>query len=546
MEEFYCNVNITEIYQLQDDIEVYYYFDAEYSDDDYSQLWSVNLNGGLPSWHHPFLVYHTPEETALDVKTFFVLKSSNYEEFETIDLEKKGSTIPVCKEDILRFYIGITGDESFEEIYDKYGEVVSPRIILKPLDVNDNRIVDLPMVFERNLDGIDYYFIDFHMSYASYTWEGEPGVLEDKYDVWASQYNVWETDFGSGAWTITFNITDPRNANNEIIQADTKIWHMGSMQSFLSAMNSGPGVTAATINNPVISQIGLYAIVITAIVNLVSAGLAIFPKTQPIARSLILATLITNTVVQFVGLACFLTTEDTGALLGGGLYYMITLGQLVISILAARVVSSFAGSISALFDSPSKLASFAGNFMNTIGKIAIILNLAYIICAALCNPWLFIIAVPVFLNTVLAFSSRNPVWQRLATIGLVAFNLATLFSSLLGLLPAGEAGSKNPFTEENTIFQDPNLGIFEEFIKNGPMVLISILMSGLGLGVGLGFLGVIGEGNTKWVNNALILYATSTLVTSLVYLIAFLVRTQFFLLISGLITDINLFNPPNL
>ena len=122
MEEFYCNVNITEIYQLQDDIEVYYYFDAEYSDDDYSQLWSVNLNGGLPSWHHPFLVYHTPEETALDVKTFFVLKSSNYEEFETIDLEKKGSTIPVCKEDILRFYIGITGDESFEEIYEYINE----------------------------------------------------------------------------------------------------------------------------------------------------------------------------------------------------------------------------------------------------------------------------------------------------------------------------------------------------------------------------------------------------------------------------------------
>ena len=267
---------------------------------------------------------------------------------------------PIIDEQFLRFWVFIS-DPNGDHLYhmNEYGYVLTPKLILKNCD-SANPIESIDMVWAgQNYDpypDCDAYFIDM-LPAGAYTHNYENFTL---------------CDFGPGAWTFDFSITDHTfNVVNQRASnggKSKKIWLIGSAnQMWYTALN-GYDMSGAYIDN-IIPGAGVVVSIATTIAFISTAILSMTKTGQIIARYISMGILAFDIINSFIGLGILLFSGDTGALLGMGLGALISA--------AGAALAHFMGNLN------------IGNW-NAIWKFSKYIFLVNLILSMICNPTILI------------------------------------------------------------------------------------------------------------------------------------------------------------
>jgi len=281
---------------------------------------------------------------------------------------------PIVDEQFLRFWVFISdpdGNHSYHMF--NYGYVFTPKLILKNCD-SINPIDAIEMVWAgKNYDPYpecDAYFIDV-LPLGAYTYNYENFTL---------------CNFGPGAWTFNFSITD--HTGNIVNQKATnrgrpkKIWLIGSANQILTTALNGY-YTSGDYIDILIPGAGVYisigisiAFVATAILSM--AG----EKGRTIARYVSIGILAYDIINSFIGLGLLLFSGDPGTLLGMGLSALISA--------AGGALAHFLSGATNWITSKIGLRSLNIGRLKVMAKVSMFMFLTNIILSMLCNPTILI------------------------------------------------------------------------------------------------------------------------------------------------------------
>jgi len=330
--EYSVVLNFSEQFNFVDDTSLYYYFDAEFADGNHSLLLQSvldNHNNTFFGWFGPVEVWKMAEDGSAMIKRAYIDYSDGTEDFDSKSLSKENKLNPlvIYEESILRFWVGIKCDKTHMEIYNATGKWITP--VLKLSTLRNSTCIELDMMYvsEKSDDNLDWYFVDIYHNLYSYTWK-EPEIGEDGDDT----CDVWKTDFGPGAWNITFELKDVRTEAIDTMEMPRRIWHIGSFAEMQGVMWGGP----LHSQDGIITMVGIVKNIVFAVLYSVSAIMLRFPQTETAGRFILNGLIIVELLMQFVGIATFWLTGNTGALLGLVIYNAMSLAGYTISYILSR------------------------------------------------------------------------------------------------------------------------------------------------------------------------------------------------------------------
>ena len=272
---------------------------------------------------------------------------------------------PIIDEEILRFWVFISdpdGDHIFHR--DRLSFVFSPKLILKNCD-SSTPIEEIEMVWAGKgydpFSSFDAYFIDVS-PFGAYTHNYE---------------NYTYCDFGPGAWTFNFSVTD--HTNNDVSQKgmnrgrSKKIWLIGSLNNIWDTAFNGYDFSGNHIDK-LIPGAGMFVSTGIMISFFATAILSMMGDTGRVAsRYLSIGILAYDIINSFIGIGILLNSRNTGSLIG-----------MCLSAIISTIGASFAHSLGGITNLGIRKLDLRNiNLMAKVAKYAYLIN---IILALICNP----------------------------------------------------------------------------------------------------------------------------------------------------------------
>ena len=228
-------LNITEITYL------HYYFKAEFADGRVSTLWDYVLNEDTEEYEEQWFEGPrlSPDYGSLPpdgqggsfkpkIEYWAVELVGSEEMYDIISLQDSVLG-PFYSEQIIRFWVYVEDPDGSHEHHCENGFEFKPELNLINLDHPDNPLDPIEMEFTGGHygpgpSGYNEYFVDV-LGSGQYTYEHD-----DDFE---------SCDFGPGAWTFRLKVKDNCSNSDEKDAETVKIWHTGSLNSFVNTLMYG-------------------------------------------------------------------------------------------------------------------------------------------------------------------------------------------------------------------------------------------------------------------------------------------------------------------
>ena len=473
--EFFVSVNMSEAYDFTKSItNIGYYFNASLTNGKASSLVSISSYTTYDAEDDEYLDIWLDYFYRIDVRSIGkdgmpkivdykieeLLTEQWWEYGDTINYRTgQYSTISLVKESILRFSVWIRDEDgTHEETYAEEGFTFAPIIKMRDMDTvfNGGGDFEMEMLWDRYDEEkeADVYWVDLSgCGLSSSLWEQ---------NITTGLYMYQNTTFRSGAWEFTIEITD-NDDNTAEMQANHKLWNMGSMTTFLGTIFGEPAFNIEGQNQ----YLGLWGQVISLGAFVVSSVAMIVSHWYPPARYIAYGATIFGVAIDFASkipavIDAFLNADPL-ALLGVTLHTIVDFAMVVI----AKSVRNLILTVASSWNTPAEeggrilledevltkgITSVGSKIIKTMFRITAALNMI-VTFATNPNPLEMLFGI-----AMVALSFGGNYGRMMAVI----LGIAQIFA---GLIPA-EADVDDPLREESEAKDQTLLDLNGELISN--------------------------------------------------------------------------------